>query len=220
MRLLNWFLVISDLVFAFLVAFSWYLLMTRAFGAVFTAQGLRNLRYFTVDSNLFLGLCMLICLVPDILSLFNPGYSAPSWVEYLRIAGVTGVTITLLVVIFFLGPVLKLQGLFVGSNLFMHLLTPLLAIISLLVTRSVRMLPGLFPGVFIGMLPMVLYGIYYAGNLLINGINGPNGSNDWYGFLGGDMSRFPVAMLTLLIFDFLLSLLLTFAGSVRPPAAS
>ena len=211
-RFIDWLLPVTDLLLAIMSFYAWWFMMTFYYGALFTDQGIRTLRYFTVDSNLFLAIALLICLVPDLKAL--KGAPRPRWAGYLRLSGVVGTSITFLVVLCFLGPVFGFHGMYSESSLYFHLLIPVFAFLIFVLSRSVRPLP-FWPSVAFGMIPMVVYGFYYGGNLLLNGLEGPYGSNDWYGFLNGDMNRYPIALLILVLFDFLLSMLITWVGTVR-----
>ncbi len=207
------FLLIADLLLAFLVAYAWRRMFTGYEGGLFSSRGLRSLRYFTVDSNLFMGLCCVICAITEIRSLLR-GTCFPAWTDALRCAGVTGVMITFLVVLAFLGPVFGFSGMYTGANLYFHGIIPILAFLSFILTRSLRQFSPV--RVAVGMLPMLAYGVYYAGNLLLNGLTAPDGrSNDWYGFLGGDLSRFPFALLILILADLAISFGVCLAGSCR-----
>ena len=131
-------------------------------------QRARNaFKYFTVQSNALCALAaFLMMLFPE-----------AEWAYYLKIIGTAGVTVTMLTVLLFLGPTYGYQHMFKGSDLFMHLLTPLMAICSLFFfeRRGVD-----FPVAFIGMLPVVLYAPLYSYKIL----RAPEGKrwDDFYGF--------------------------------------
>ena len=97
--------------------------------------GTRCFRYFTTDSNI------LACIGSLVYLLFT-GKQKPRWAMLLRYAGTVSVTITLLTVIFFLGPTAAagskgLQGflMFFEGNVFvLHFSTPVLSLLAVLLT--------------------------------------------------------------------------------------
>ena len=101
-------------------------------------------RFFTVQSNVFCGAAaLLMCLFPG-----------QGWSWTLKYVATAAVSVTMLTVFLFLGPT---QGgyaaLLRGSDFFMHLTTPLLAIISFCVYERRGM--G-FGTALLGMLPVAL----------------------------------------------------------------
>ena len=80
----------------------------------------------------------------------------------------------------FLGPLYGYPAMFKGGSLFMHLLTPLIAIAEIIFlsdvtyTRKDNRLVMLSP---------LIYGAFYLGNNVINGIGEWPDTNDWYLFL-------------------------------------
>ena len=99
------------------------------------------------------------------------------WAYYLKVMGTAAVTVTMLTVLIFLGRIYGYKPLLSGSDLFMHLITPLLAIISLCVfeRRGISFLAS-----FIGVIPVALYAPLY----LYNVVYAPEEKRweDFYGF--------------------------------------
>ncbi len=131
------------------------------------ARGKHAFRYFTTQSNVLCAVSALVmCLFPD-----------PGWAYYLKVMGTAAVTVTMFTVLFFLGRIYGYAVLFTGSDLFMHLITPLLAIVSLCIfeRRGIS-----FGAAFLGMLPVVLYAPLY----LYKAIYAPEDKRweDFYGF--------------------------------------
>ena len=113
-------------------------------------------RFFTVQSNT---LCAVVSLITAVTALAG---GIPQWAWTLKYIGTAAVTVTMLTVIFFLAPSIGkdwydvlLKG---ASNLFMHLLTPLMALVSFCLLEKRGMS---FPQCLWGMLPVVLYGPLY-----------------------------------------------------------
>ncbi len=108
----------------------------------------RAFRFFTTQSNV-------LCAIASLCMCFFPG---EQWAYYLKIIGTAAVIVTMLTVIFFLGPIYGYLAMYKGADLFMHLLTPLMAIVSLFFfeRRGIGFLTS-----FIGMLPVALYAPLY-----------------------------------------------------------
>lgn len=159
-----------------------------------SAQGIANLKFYTVLSNLLCGVVALIHLI-----LLLTGRSAAKLVPY-KLAGVCGVTITFAVVAFFFGPLYGWPQFYRGGNLYFHLLEPVAAMIEFLVIKRDR-IP--FRHTVIAAVPTLIYGFGYLGNILINGIGGPwPDTNDFYGFVnwGYPVGLLIFACITLLSF--------------------
>ncbi len=114
-------------------------------------------RYFTCQSNV---LCAAACLLTAV---FLPAGELPEWVWLLKYAGTAAVSVTMLTVFLFLAPSIGrgwAEKLITGTahDFCMHLLTPVLALVSFCVFEKKDMS---FPQALIGMLPVILYGILY-----------------------------------------------------------
>ena len=114
--------------FIFFITAVLVIFMFRKDGQWDIPRGKRAFRFYTVLSNC---LCAAASLLMALTTLAGP---VPRWVWTLKYIGTAAVTVTMLTVIFFLAPTfgkdwfnLLLKG---ASNVFMHLLTPLLALIS------------------------------------------------------------------------------------------
>ena len=149
-------------------------------GKALTAQRLRSLKYFTVDSNILMAVSALIAAVFEIRSLGNGGREIPGWVYILKLTGTTSVTLTLLTVLVFLGPLFGCPSMFAGMNLHLHLTVPVLAILTFCLFERTGGLT--FRHTLIAVIPMIVYGTFYLGNILLNGRGEWPDTNDWYGF--------------------------------------
>ena len=114
-------------------------------------------RFFTCQSNVF---CAIACLLTAI---FHIAGEIPEWVWLLKYAGTAAVIVTMMTVFLFLAPVVGqgwVKRLLSGavSDLFMHLLTPVAALVSFLAYEKRGMT---FIQALAGMLPVLLYGILY-----------------------------------------------------------
>lgn len=143
--------------------------------AMLTSVGIENLKYYTVLSNIF---CGIVAVIYIIFACFNKETAV---LVPFKLASVCAVTVTFSVVAFFFGPLYGYLNLYRGYNLYFHLLEPVTAIAEFVIIRR-----GTIPfrhAVLAG-IPTLLYGAFYLGNLLINGIGGPwPDTNDFYGFV-------------------------------------
>ena len=138
------------------------------------SNGWEMLKYFTVLSNILIGA---VSLASFILLLIN---KYPEWFKILKYSSTNAVTLTLLVVLFYLGPTMGMREMFVDSLIFLHLLTPLFSIVHLLFFEEKLENPK-FIFTFYAAIPMFLYGIFYLTNIAVNNGYG-NLKYDWYLF--------------------------------------
>ena len=141
----------------------------------------RLLRYFTVLSNVF---CALVSLALAIARLRG---AVPVPLLLLKYVATHAVTVTLLTVLVFLGPQFGYKPLFSGPDFFLHLLCPLLALVSFLAWDRPPMTPLLS---LIGVIPVLLYGFLYLRKVVY-----AKAWEDFYGFnRGGHWPRSFAAM--------------------------
>lgn len=145
------------------------------------SNGTAAFRFFTVLSNeLCAAAALLMCLTP----------SEP-WVWTFKYIGTAAVTVTMLTVFLFLGPNLGYKKMLTGSDLYMHLVTPLLAIVSFVCfeKRGMTIQTALY-----GVLPVLLYGILY----LYKVVYAPEHKrwDDFYGF--NKNGKWPVSFAAML----------------------
>ena len=127
----------------------------------------------------------------------------PRWIWTLKYAGTAAVTVTMLTVFLYLWPSIGKDGpkkLLSGKDCFLHLITPLLAIISfcLLEKRGMSFLRSLW-----GLLPTALYGLHY----LYRVIYAPENKKweDYYGF--NKQGKWPAAFVMMLAGTFAICML-------------
>ena len=126
---------------AILVRFAWKKVTKTAF------------RYFTVQSNVLCALsAALMCLAPGAI-----------WAWALKFVGTAAVTVTMLTVLLFLGRAYGYKALLSGTDLVMHLVTPLLALLSFCVFER-RPVPLWYAP--LALLPVMLYGVLYGYKIL------------------------------------------------------
>ncbi|MBR6151062.1 MAG: hypothetical protein IKQ25_07245 [Lachnospiraceae bacterium] len=172
-----------------------------------SSAGWENLKYFTVQSNILCGIVALIYLVRHLVILprqhsekkermqeiqsANDGPTAkwlrnvpcPQWLMTLKLAAAAAVTVTFLVVACFFGPLYGYRYMYLGSNLWFHLIIPVLGMVEFCLLDG--QLP--FKRTFFAGSPALIYGCFYLGNILINGKGEWPNTNDWYGFMNWGM---------------------------------
>ena len=190
MMTVDWFLNTLIALLTLLIVVSFF----RKDGQWVPERGKFALRFFTTLSNM---LCAAACLMTALA--INAG-GIPEWIWMLKYIGTAAVTVTMLTVLFFLAPSFgkgALKVLLSGTDLFMHLITPLLALVSFCVfeKRGMTFCQSLW-----GMLPVVLYGPVYLYKILF--ALPENRWDDFYGF--NKQGKWPVAFAGMVLGTFLI----------------
>ena len=181
----------------FIVTAVLVVLMFRKDGHWDINRGKKAFRFYTVQSNC---LCAAVSLLIALAAMAGP---VPQWVWTLKYIGTAAVTVTMLTVFLFLAPSIGKDWFRVlikgASNAFMHVLTPLIALLSFCLLEKRGMT---FPQCLWGMLPVVLYGPMYLYKI----IYAPEDKrwDDFYGFNKG--GKWPVAFTGMVIGTFLICL--------------
>lgn len=180
----------------FLVTLALVVLFFRKDGKWVPERGRFAFRFFTCQSNV---LCAVTALLTAV---FRLAGNLPEWVWLLKYIGTAAVTVTMLTVFLFLAPSVGkewVKVLLKGGDLFMHLLTPLLALFSFCVFEKQGMT---FPQSLTGMLPVVLYGPLYLYKILY--APAEKRWDDFYGFNKG--GKWPVSFAAMMAGTFLICL--------------
>lgn len=156
-----------------------------------TVAGTRCFIYFTIDSNI-LAAVMCLLMVPCNIRTLKDGGELPRWVLVCKFIGTSAVTLTLLVVLLYLGPTMGYRAMFAGKNLYLHLICPLLAIVSYVFFehngggKKRSSLPGVIP-------TFIYANVYLVMVIVVGKENG--GWADFYGFnLGGMWPLFYIGL--------------------------
>jgi len=171
------------------------LAMFRNEGRWDAAKGRAGFRYFTVLSNVFCALAALAVLIAQAAG----GLPFGVWIT--KYIATVAVSVTMVTVLVFLGPNMGYKPLLSGWDLFMHLLTPLLAIVSFSLFERQTMA---FPLCLLGLLPTALYGAVYCYRVVF--LPEGQGWEDFYGFNKGGHWR--LSIVAMLLGTFLLCLAL------------
>ncbi len=154
-------------------------------------DGLAALRYYTLLSNL---LCAFASLA-FALALLRGGVPRGIWLW--KYVGTAAVTVTLLTVLVFLGPSVGYKALLSGRDLYLHLIGPLLAIVSFCFLE--RLYPLSFPLSLTGLVPVILYGTFYLYKVVLC----PE-EKRWEDFYGYNKSgKWPVSFAAMMVGGFL-----------------
>ncbi len=167
------------------------------------------LRFFTTDSNVFMGLISGMFVVLDSMLLSGRIREIPIFAYILKLAGSASVGLTLFTVLFYLAP-LSPNGffsVFMGSDLLFHFVVPVLSLIVFLFFEGNIKIK--FRHTFWGIIPALLYGVAYSINAFSHAVNGVVPMEyDWYGFAQGGPLVAAMVFAGILLFSYLFSLLL------------
>ena len=148
-----------------IVIINWIRMMLGLSNTGLASSGLRSLKYFTVLSNLF------------------EAYASMMWLykkdEKLKYIASVSLSLTFITVVLFLGPLFGYRIMFIGSNFWFHLIIPIIAVMEVIFLSkyTISKKDNLF-----ALMPMFIYGLFYVGNIFINGVGSWPNINDWYGF--------------------------------------
>ena len=143
-------------------------------------------RYFTVDSNILMGIAALVAAVDERAVISGKKSEVSTGTYIFKLVGTVGVRLTMLVTVFFLAsraiPTTGFFSLFYYSNFLFHLASPVLSIVAFVFfEKSDRIL---FRHTFTGIVPMLCYAVYYIYEALTHIQDGAViRGYDWYGFL-------------------------------------
>ncbi len=200
---------------------------------ILTATNFHAFKYFTVDSNVFAGIISFIYIIFAVKISKGKIQKFPKALLFLKLAATTGVTLTMMVTAFFLAPGGKSYfSYFVNSNFFMHFFTPVLCIISFIFfefgygenskaneeilqsgKNAVQNEQISFLQTLTGIIPMLIYAVFYITNILLHLENGKvSHTYDWYGFLKAGLQTMWIVMPLILLITWLFSFLLWLAN--------
>ncbi|MBQ6570431.1 MAG: hypothetical protein IJL87_09250 [Clostridia bacterium] len=164
-------------------------------------SGTGNFIFFTNDSNILAAIASILTVPFNIKGIVSGKNEIPHWARVLKFVGTTAVTLTLTVVLLFLGIIYGYPKMFEGVCLPLHLLCPLMAIISFCFFEggeeiSKKELP-------LAVVPTLVYGVVYLACVIVFKV-----WQDFYAFNVGGFWYISFAVLTgvTCLLAFLLSL--------------
>ncbi len=179
---------------------SWARMYRQGEGGLLSRKGLESLKYYTTLSNIFAGLVSIVMLIA---LLFG---GVPGWLGFLKLASAVTVTVTFLVTLFFLVPQMGFAGLYKGELMCLHAVGPVLTVFAFFMSGDI---PEMKPSAaFLATVPTIIYGAFYAGNIMKNGIGEGENTNDWYGFAAAGVKTIPLVYVVIVALTWGLALVM------------
>lgn len=166
-------------------------------------------KYFTVDSNLFMGIIALLFAIEEYKLLKDDRKSISTGLYKLKLMATVGVSLTFTVVFTYLGPSSTggISSMLMNSNLFFHLLIPVLSMINFMFVERCNKL--IFKNSFLGLIPTALYSVFYCINILVHMKNGVVSTDyDFYWFVQNGWLSFIIVPPLMFFITYLISLIL------------
>ena len=190
-------------IFAFIVMFTDLKFMPGT-ETVIASSKVGRLRFFTIDSNLLMGIVALVFLIQQIKLLRGKIKDIDRKYYIFNLMSTSAVALTFMVVLVYLGQIAPngLYSMYVNKNLFFHGLIPLVSIINFIFFTNNKLK---FKDAFYGLIPMDIYTLYYITNIVMHMENNKVSTNyDWYYFVQGSIWKaFLVGPLIFLISYFI-----------------
>ncbi len=168
---------------------------------VLIRHGYETFRFFTTDSNVLAAICSLIVAVNDICLLAKKTDRLSFPAVMLKYIGTVSVMLTFCTTMFFLVPLFG-TSIIMGKYAIVHILTPLLSLVTFAVVENIYTIRFRF--VWLGMIPMALYGTVYLTEVVFIGEQN-GGWRDFYSFNQG--GRWYVTLIVMLAAVFVIALL-------------
>ena len=153
-------------------------MMTIGSGAL-SENNLSVFKYFTFQSNIFVGTIAAIYAYYQLLILLNKKDKIPHVLFVFNHVGVTAVGLTFFIVVLFLAPGYGFDKMYNNANLFFHALVPIIAMLNYLFflkENKIKFLETIF-----AVIPPISYGIVYF--IVVASQNGYGDLKiDFYGF--------------------------------------
>ncbi len=156
----------------------------KGYETVLESTKLGMFRFFTVDSNILMGIAAFVSLIDEIKLLKGKIKEISAKKYVFKLMATTGVGLTFFVVFAYLGPISKggIASMLMNSNLFLHLIIPVLSMLNFAVFERTDNIK--FKYTIWGILPTAVYAIFYLINVLIHMENGKvSPIYDWYWFV-------------------------------------
>ena len=170
-------------------------------------------KFFTVDSNLLVGISALILAIYERKLLNNKITIIPVKYYILKFIATVSVSLTFLVVFFYLGPISPngISSMLQNSNLFFHLIIPILSIVSFILfeyNNSFR-----FKYILYSVIPTIGYEVFYLINALIHIENGKvSPKYDWYYFIQGGLWQIIIMIPFMVFITYVIGIMLWIAN--------
>ena len=172
-------------------------------------------KYFTVDSNLFAGIISFIFILNEISIIKGEKKEISDKLYILKLMATTAVSLTFIVVFVYLGNIAEngLISLLLNSNLFFHLIIPLLNLIDFIFFIKKDNIT--YKYAFYGLIPTLLYAVFYTANVIIHIENGRvSPKYDWYWFVQNGLWTMVIVAPTILLITYIISLILLLLNKI------
>ena len=166
-------------IITFLLVLTGVILMLTIGSSALGETNITVFKFFTFQSNLFMGIVAFIYAIFQLLILLNKRDKLPHVLLVFNYVGTTSVSLTFLVVVFFLGPIYGYNMMYLGANLFFHGLAPVAAMVGYMFIHKECQIK--FSDTFCAIIPPFLYGTVYLINVVANNGYG-NVNYDFYMF--------------------------------------
>lgn len=161
-------------------------------------------KFFTVDSNIFMGIIALVFVIKEITN-----KEITKIMYRLKLMATTAVSLTFIIVFTYLGPISKdgIISLLQNSNIFFHLVIPVLSIITFTLFERTNKLK--FKDSLYGIIPTIIYAVLYLINILIHMENGKvSPVYDWYWFVQNGVKTAIIVAPMIILISYIISLIL------------
>lgn len=148
------------------------------------SQKIEMFKYFTVESNIFMGLTSFMFIIYELLYIKKKIKNIPKSIYLLKYMATISVSVTFFTVFLYLGPLSDggIKSLLMNSNLFFHLFIPILSMLTFVKFEKNNKLK--IKDTLYGMIPTLLYSMFYLTNIIIHMDNNHVSTEyDWYWFV-------------------------------------
>lgn len=170
---------------------------------------LEMFKFFTVDSNLLMGIISIAFIIQEINYLKGKIKIISENLYRLKLSATTAVTLTFVVTFGYLSFIAEggIKVLLMNSNLFYHLIVPVLSMITFMFFEKTNRLN--FKDTLFGLIPTLVYGSFYTTNILIHAENlKVSPKYDWYYFVQNGICTTVIVIPILFIITYIISLIL------------
>lgn len=174
---------------------------------VLSNSSIEAFKYFTVDSNLFMGIVAIIFAYYDYLIITKKKKEIPTSLYAFKHLATTSVLLTFAVTVCYLAPFSEYEFLafFRNSNLFFHLIVPILSVIVYVLYEKKNQDGKI---VKYGLIPMAIYSVFYISSYLIHLGSDSIKDYDWYHFFQNGVIGSIISIVLVLLVTFILSYVL------------
>ncbi len=166
------------------------------------------LKFYTIDSNILMAAASFIFVIYEIKLLKKQIKEIPKKIYIFKFVATSAITLTFLITAIFLAPQYGFYAMYNNNNLFLHLIVPVLSIITYILYEHHQ---NKYKYALYGIIPMFIYSIYYSSRILIHlNDGGLTFKYDFYGFLQGNLNNIYIVIPVIYLVSYLIALFLIF----------